>query len=67
MSRTSIVLDDKLVQKAIQITGAKSKSEAVDMALRKLVRNTSLRQTFLKLGGKLHWEGDLGQMRKNRV
>lgn len=35
--RTNIVLDDALVQEAISVSGARSKREVVDLALRELV------------------------------
>ncbi len=35
--RTNIVLDDKLVREAMRATGAKTKREVVDLALRNLV------------------------------
>ena len=36
--RTNIVLDDKLVREAMKATGAKTKREVVDIALRRLVQ-----------------------------
>ena len=36
--RTNIVLDDRLVKDAMKLTGAKSKREVVDIALRRLVK-----------------------------
>ena len=35
--RTNIVLDDELVAKVMKLTGAKTKSEVVDRALRELL------------------------------
>ena len=35
--RTNIVLDDKLIREAMRLTGAKTKREVVDLALRGLV------------------------------
>lgn len=35
--RTNIVLDDKLVREAMRATGAKTKREVVDLALRNLI------------------------------
>ena len=42
MARTNIVLDEKLTAEALRITGARSKREAVDIALRRLVEQESL-------------------------
>jgi len=66
MGRTNIVIDDKLIEKAIRLSGAKSKREAVTLALRRLVNQASLLQAMQKLQGKLHWQGDLNQWRRNR-
>ena len=38
-TRTNIVLDDKLVKRAMKITGAKTKREVVDIALRRVVKS----------------------------
>jgi Arc/MetJ family transcription regulator len=37
--RTNIVLDDRLVARAMKLAGAKTKREAVHVALREFVRN----------------------------
>jgi Arc/MetJ family transcription regulator len=67
MSRTNIVVDDDLLQKAVKITGAKSKRQVVQIALERLVLQGDRVKALLKLKGKLKWEGDLASMRKNRV
>ena len=60
--RTNIVIDDKLMADALRTTGLKTKREAVELGLRTLIR---LRQqeTIRTFRGKLHWEGDLEEMR----
>ncbi len=35
--RTTVELDDQLIEHAMQLTGLKSKSEIVDLALRKFI------------------------------
>jgi Arc/MetJ family transcription regulator len=67
MGRTNIVLDDKLVQKAVELTGARSKREAVDIALRQLVEKDSLYQSLKRLRGKLTWKGNLDGWRRKRT
>ena len=63
--RTSIEIDDKLMQEVLRITGVRSKREAVELALRTLVQMK--RQAEIRtLRGKLHWEGDLDEMRRAR-
>ena len=67
MGRTNIVIDEELIQKAVEITGARSRREAVDIALRRLVDKDSLYQTLKRLSGKLNWEGNLTEWRKKRI
>jgi len=61
--RTNIVLDDKLVKEAMKLTGKKTKRELIDYALHELVRRQK-RLALLNLRGKIHWEGDLDEMRR---
>jgi len=47
--RTNIVLDDTLVEEAMQLSGARTKREVVDLALRELVascKRPDLRELF---------------------
>lgn len=63
--RTNIVIDDKLMAETLKATGARTKREAVELALRTLLRlrqQTQLR----KLRGKYRWEGDLDAMRRGK-
>ena len=48
--RTNIVLDERLVAEAMKLTKARSKREAVDLALRELV-NRRRRKNVLDLVG----------------
>lgn len=52
MTRTNIVLDDELVDEAMRVTGAKTKKQVVDIALRELVK-ARRRKSILDLAGKL--------------
>ncbi len=61
--RTNVVLDDRLVKEAMKLTGKKTKRELIDHALRELVRRQK-RLALLDLRGKIHWEGDLDEMRR---
>jgi Arc/MetJ family transcription regulator len=63
--RTNIVIDDKLMAKAMKLAGTKTKRETVEESLRLLIR---LRQqeNVRRMRGKLHWEGDLEKMRRDR-
>ena len=63
--RTNIVIDDKLMRDTLRVTGLKTKREAVEKALRTLLRLS--RQTQIRrLRGKLDWQGDLDAMRSDR-
>ncbi len=63
--RTNIVIDDQLMKRAMRVSGAATKREAVDSALRLLVR-LKQQEGIRRLRGKLKWEGDLNAMRRDR-
>lgn len=60
--RTNIVIDDKLMQDTLRATRLKTKREAVEEGLRTLVRLRK-QARIRQLRGKLHWQGDLDEMR----
>lgn len=60
--RTNIVIDDSLMNDALQVTGLKTKKEAVELALKTLIR-LKKQEEIKKFKGKLKWEGDLDSMR----
>lgn len=62
MSRTNIDIDDELVTEAMRKYGLKTKKEAVDLALRRLV-GPRLSVEFLESLEGSGWEGDLDAMR----
>ncbi len=63
--RTNIVIDDKLMNDTLRLTGLKTKREAVELGLQTLLR---LRQQEEIRGfrGKLDWQGNLDQMRADK-
>jgi Arc/MetJ family transcription regulator len=63
--RTNIELEDELIAEGLAYTGLKTKRALVNYALKELVKRKK-RKAMLELEGKLHWEGDLNQMRENR-
>ena len=64
--RTNIEIDAGLMSEALELTGLRTKREAVDLALRQLVaRHRQL--GVLRLRGRVHWEGDLEVARRDRV
>lgn len=66
MSRTNIDIDDELVAEAMRKYGLKTKKEAVDLALRRLVGPRLSPEFFESLEG-IGWDGDLDAMRESRV
>ncbi|MFZ2988039.1 type II toxin-antitoxin system VapB family antitoxin [Ideonella sp.] len=62
--RTSIEIDDQLMQDALRATGAKSKKEVVELGLRTLLELRAQEQARA-LRGKITWEGELDAMRTN--
>lgn len=62
--RTNIVIDDKLMQEAQNLTGLKTKKEIVNYALELLVRMQK-QQAIREFRGKLNWDGDLESMRRD--
>lgn len=65
MKRTNVVLDEKIVTQAKELTGIKVTRQLLDYALRELVRHHRQRD-ILKLRGKVDWQGDLSAMRRGR-
>jgi Arc/MetJ family transcription regulator len=64
--RTNIVLDEKLVKEGLKLTGARTKKDLVNLALRELVMKRK-RKRILKLEGRIRWEGSLDEMRRSRL
>jgi Arc/MetJ family transcription regulator len=62
MARTIVNLDEKLLKKAMKLSGIKVKVTLVNMGLRSLVRHLE-QLDILKSRGKVIWEGDLDEMR----
>jgi Arc/MetJ family transcription regulator len=62
MSRTNIDIDDELISEAMRKYGLKTKKEAVDLALRRLVGPRLSIEFFESLRG-IGWDGDLDATR----
>ena len=58
----NIEIDEDLIQRALLVTGLRSKHEVVEMALKHIIRPRA-QQNIRKLRGKLKWVGDLAEMR----
>jgi Arc/MetJ family transcription regulator len=62
MGRTNIEIDDALVAEVMRRYGVRTKKDAVDLALRRLVGEPLTTEFLLGLEG-MGWEGDLDAMR----
>jgi Arc/MetJ family transcription regulator len=62
--RTNIVIDDQLIADAQQLSGLRTKREAVEAGLRLLVQ-IKRQERLRTYRGKLRWEGDLDTMRRD--
>ena len=62
MARTNLEIDDELVGRAMRLYRLRSKREAVDFALRRLVGEPMSRKDALAMEG-AGWAGDLEEMR----
>ena len=62
--RTNVVINDELMARALKSGGYKTKRSAIEDGLRLLVQIQSQKK-LRKLKGKVHWEGDLEEMRRD--
>jgi len=65
-TRTNIVLDADLLREAQELTALKTKKDVVDFALHELVKQYR-RRKLLELRHQGLWEGNLEEMRRERV
>lgn len=64
VTRTNVVIEDDLIERVMGQYGFRTKREAVDYALRRLVSKHEPKD-ILDLEGS-GWDGDLGAMRRKR-
>ncbi|MCI5157463.1 MAG: type II toxin-antitoxin system VapB family antitoxin [Candidatus Electrothrix sp. AUS1_2] len=62
--RTNIVVDDSLMAEAMRLSSIKTKKGIIDQALRLLVQ-VKRQEAIRQLKGKLSWEGNLEEMRRD--
>ena len=65
MKRTNLVLDERLLDEALRLSGERTYSKAVGRALAEFVRRVKARRVR-QLAGSGLWEGDLSEMRGDR-
>ncbi len=63
--RTNIVIDDGLISRVMELTGLRTKREAVEMGLKALLK-LKKQGNIKKSRGKLDWVGDLDDMRTDK-
>jgi len=62
--RTNIVLDDSIMDTALKIGGFKTKKATIENALKLFIQMKG-QQKIKDLKGKIKWEGDLDEMRRD--
>ena len=62
MAKTVVNLDEKLLKRAMKLSGIRTKVTLVNMGLKVLVEHL-LQQEILKSVGKVTWEGSIDEMR----
>ena len=60
--RTTLNLDDKALAGAMRLARGKTRTDVINQALREFARRRKLRE-LLKFEGRLHWEGNLDDLR----
>jgi len=60
--RANVTIDDDLMNQAMRLTGLKTKKEVLETSLR-LLAQLKQQERIREARGKLHWEGDLDEMR----
>ena len=66
MKRTNLVLDAKLLDEATHLLGVKTYSAAVNLALAEVMRLRKI-QSLPQFFGQGLWQGDLQEMREDRI
>ena len=62
--RTNVVIDDRLMARALRFSGCRTKRSAIETGLRLLVQVRSQKK-LRSLKGKIAWEGNLEEMRRD--
>jgi Arc/MetJ family transcription regulator len=64
--RTNIVIDDELMERALQVTGLPTKRAVVEAGLQLLIQ-VKAQSGLRRLRGKVKWQGNLDELRSGRV
>ncbi|MBF0234536.1 MAG: type II toxin-antitoxin system VapB family antitoxin [Desulfamplus sp.] len=63
--RTNVVVDDELMATALQVSGLKTKKDAIEEGLKLLVQ-LKRQKEIKRFRGKLKWSGNLDEMRLDK-
>lgn len=64
--RTNIEIDDKVIAELMDLTGAKTKRQVVNDALKDQLRWKRTVKDILSLRGTVEWDGDIDTLRRDR-
>jgi Arc/MetJ family transcription regulator len=64
--RTTLNLDEEALESAMKVAPGKTKTDVINEALREYARRRKIRG-LLKFEGKMHWEGDLDELRQREA
>ena len=64
--RTNVEIDDALIKEAMDIGQAKTKKQAIELALKEYI-SASHRRGLMASRGKVEWEGNLTEWRTEDV
>ena len=62
--RTNIVIDEELIAEAMRMSGIRTKRQAVEEALRLMLR-LRRQERIRHARGRIRWSGDLNRMRRD--
>lgn len=62
--RTNVVIDDKLMSRALRSSGCRTKRAVIESGLKLLVQVNSQKK-LRSLKGKIAWDGNLEEMRRD--
>ena len=64
MKRMTVVLDERLLEEAVKVSGETTNARTIERALTELVRRARAR-SIEALAGSGVWQGDLSEMRRD--
>jgi hypothetical protein len=66
MKRTNVVLDERLLEEAVRVSGERTYARTIERALEEMVRRAKA-HGIDQLAGSGLWVGDLSEMRNDRA